>query len=236
MWQEGEFMLKVYYINSHKINCSSNINDYEKFISKERIIKIYSFSQKEDQWRSLLCELLIRYSVCSYLKISNNSLKIEIGRYGKPFIKNQKEIYFNSSHSGKYVVCAISDENIGIDIQKLSRLHGNYFQKIFHPYELQVFFSKKGDEILDYIYSIWGLKECYLKYLGIGMNSSLNLFYFKLNGKRIELVPTFKVKTLNFKVLDMDYRYKLAICSSVLEIDFFKEVTIDDMIAQLKDT
>ena len=40
------------------------------------------------------------------------------GEHGKPFFTLQPKIHYNISHSGKYVVCVIAGEEVGIDIQE----------------------------------------------------------------------------------------------------------------------
>ncbi|MCL0028295.1 hypothetical protein M1M88_01070 [Peptococcaceae bacterium] len=41
--------------------------------------------------------------------------------YGKPFLKNTNDLYFNVSHSGEWVVCAIHHHPIGIDIEQVKK-------------------------------------------------------------------------------------------------------------------
>ena len=38
-------------------------------------------------------------------------------KYGKAYISNHENIHFNLSHSGKMVLCAISDMEVGADIE-----------------------------------------------------------------------------------------------------------------------
>ncbi len=39
---------------------------------------------------------------------------------GKPYILDYTNMHFNVSYSEEYVVCAVSDKPVGIDIQKIS--------------------------------------------------------------------------------------------------------------------
>ena len=39
------------------------------------------------------------------------------GEHGKPFLTLQPKIHYNITHSGKYVMCIIADQEIGIDVQ-----------------------------------------------------------------------------------------------------------------------
>ena len=62
-------------------------------------------------------------NVIEYLKIHDLKLpKIHYGPKGKPYVKenrwNGKPFYYNLSHSGNLVACAISDAEVGIDVQE----------------------------------------------------------------------------------------------------------------------
>lgn len=68
------------------------------------------------------------------LKIGLNEFGIDLFRedlvyneFGKPSLK-RKDIFYNISHSGKYVTCAISNKIVGIDIQK----HIEKFEEIIN--------------------------------------------------------------------------------------------------------
>lgn len=39
------------------------------------------------------------------------------GEHGKPFFTLQPKIHYNISHSGKYVLCILAGQEVGIDIQ-----------------------------------------------------------------------------------------------------------------------
>ena len=50
-------------------------------------------------------------------EIGIDDFEIKIGKYGKAYISDQENIYFNMSHSSKFVACAISDKEVGVDIE-----------------------------------------------------------------------------------------------------------------------
>ena len=50
--------------------------------------------------------------------------ELQMDKFGKPYFVNSK-IHFNISHSGNFVVMAVSDWNIGIDVQRL-KTYGAY--------------------------------------------------------------------------------------------------------------
>ena len=77
---------------------------------------------------------------------------------GKPYLDKD---YISISHSGEYVVVAISDFNIGVDIQKIE-----YREKV-----VSLFSEEVTDEKM--FTRLWTLKESYGKYLGIGLNKEV---------------------------------------------------------------
>lgn len=91
--------------------------------------------------------------------------EIIYNEYGKPYIKSNK-IYFNISHSKEYIVCAVSDKCIGIDIEYITyrpRVANRYFNA-----------EEKKLAINDIEFTkIWVKKESYLKWLGSGLSYGL---------------------------------------------------------------
>ena len=40
-----------------------------------------------------------------------------VGEHGKPFFTLRPKVHYNISHSGKYIVCILTGQEVGIDIQ-----------------------------------------------------------------------------------------------------------------------
>jgi phosphopantetheinyl transferase len=63
--------------------------------------------------------------------------KLAFSAQGKPYLPTNVK-YVSSSHSGKYLICAISDQPIGIDIEKIRELHPGIIARLKlneHPFE-----------------------------------------------------------------------------------------------------
>ena len=60
----------------------------------------------------MISSIILRY----VFKKKEEEPLLAFGKKGKPYLVN-KAFYFNVSHSGEYVVCAVSDEEVGIDIE-----------------------------------------------------------------------------------------------------------------------
>ena len=100
---------------------------------------------------------------------------------GKPYFPNCREIGISVSHSGKYVICALAEGNIGADIQERKPLANEsdevYIQRLcriadrfFHPAEAEWVKAKP----LTRFYEIFTAKECYVKYTGTGFDETLD--------------------------------------------------------------
>ena len=97
------------------------------------------------------------------------------GENGKPYFKDS-DIHFNISHSGDYVVCALSPFETGCDIEKKSE-NGLKVAGRFAKREYDDIMSKKTDEEkTELFYRYWTLKEGYMKATGLGMRLALDSF------------------------------------------------------------
>ena len=83
----------------------------------------------------------------------------------KPYIKNNP-IFFNISHSGEYIVCVVSDKEIGVDIQKIT-IKDKVVDRICTTNELKYPITP------EYFTILWVKKESYVKKLGIGLSYGL---------------------------------------------------------------
>ena len=79
---------------------------------------------------SLLSRKLLRYVLVRFHGMSEPLPTVEVAGNDKPYLSD-RSFEFNVTHSGGVVVLAVSDESIGIDIEKTDRV---IRQKIFETY------------------------------------------------------------------------------------------------------
>ena len=200
-------------IKSYLFDVSSlNDDSFNKLllsVKKYRREKIEKLALKESKYLSLGVELLIR-KACEDFGIDYLSEEIVIGEYGKPSFKNSK-FFFNTSHSGKYALCVISNVEVGCDIEEI---------KEYKPRVAERFFTEKENNYLSLtndkdglFYRLWTLKESYIKCIGKGFGMSLNDFELDNNDNdRI-----IKDKD-NYSFLEQTYDgYQISICLNTKE-------------------
>ena len=178
-------------------------------VKKYRRDKIEKLGLEKSKKLSLGVELLIR-KACEDFGIDYVSEEIVIGEYGKPSFKNSK-YFFNTSHSGKYALCVISDIEVGCDIEEIKDYKERVAERFFTEKEnnyLKITNDKEG-----LFYRLWSLKESYMKCIGKGFGMSLQDFELDNNGNDIIIKGND-----NYQFLEQTHDgYQLSICLKTKE-------------------
>ncbi len=153
--------------------------------------------------RSLECDSAV--SLLQRLKGSPPlPITYEYGEKGKPYFADLP-FCFSLSHSGEYVLCALSREEVGADIQQ--------HRKIFSGQIAARFFTKQEQDALagcgerEFFFRLWSRKEAFGKLTGGGIMDSLE----------VNLLPGARsrppgVKKLCFEEYDNIAGYSIAVC------------------------
>ena len=136
-----------------------------KNLSEEQKEKALRFKNEKDQMRCLLSSYLINQLSKEQLQKSET---------GKPYYPNGP--YFNISHSGKYVVMAIANQEVGIDIEEDIEKNMDILLKIFNEAE-----TKMIKEHADFYY-LWCAKESLIKCMGSSISKIKEIPSLPLNG------------------------------------------------------
>ena len=161
-------MIKLAYCNVEDLDLKRAYG----LVSKNRQDKIDFYRFEKDKKQSAGAYLLLK-KLLSEENVTDPIFKT--AKYGKAYISNIEGIHFNMSHSGRMVLCALSDMEVGADIEyndpeiDLS-IAEHYFYN--SEYESIMNSADPADEFFKY----WVLKESYMKYTGLGMNLNLNSF------------------------------------------------------------
>lgn len=192
------------------------LNKLNSLIDLEKKYKIEKFINKKDRIRTLMGEIIIRTVIIERLNIDNTYIKFSKNKYGKPCLSEWQNFNFNISHSGDCVVCAIDNKSIGIDVEEIRQFE-NYkkiAKNFFASNELDYIFKQDLKSNIERFYEIWTLKESYIKCCGLGLSIPLNSFTIEVHkNKGINVIRENKHTGYNLKLFDIDWGYKVAICS-----------------------
>ncbi len=142
-------------------------------VSGERLNKINRCAKHDDKIRSLAVGLLLEKALDD---VGISEREIRIGSGGKPYLTNSA-IFFNLSHSGERVMCAVSDMEVGCDVQKIGEVNFKIADRFFSPSERRLLNSiEDKNEKIKMFYRLWTLKESYIKAVGTGLKTPLGSF------------------------------------------------------------
>ncbi len=208
------YAVEILDISEDKLNKLYSLTDSKK------ISKVKKFINKKDKIRTLIGEILIRTIITEDLGIRNDNISFEKNPYGKPYLKNYPNFNFNISHSGDFVVCAIDNNPIGVDIEEVKYIeYEDIAKNFFTTNEFDYITKNDSYSSLSRFYEIWTLKESFIKCCGQGLSMPLKSFSIDIDEyKNIRVFTYGKHKDYIFKIFDIELGYKLAVCSLNKEI------------------
>ena len=135
----------------------------------ERIKKAERFRFEKDRLLCIGAGLLLLYALPL-----RDETELQTGPYGKLFIPGKR--FFNLSHSGHWCMLAVSDMEIGADIEEIRESNVSIASSIYSPREIEWM----NEQPLDRFHLLWTWKESVMKATGLGLN---------LNPKSIDVLP-----------------------------------------------
>ena len=159
--------MKLYTVDLRDIDLNS---DWQRFMSKARMDKINKYKQEKSRLASIGAEIALIKAVRDNIPDAEIPVSWEYLRNGKPRLLKYPKFFYNISHSGDYAICAVSDSEVGVDIQKIRkpdmRIAKRYFTEDEYHYICK-------DEKRNF-FKIWTRKESILKASGFGITIPLN--------------------------------------------------------------
>ncbi len=110
---------------------------------------------------------------------------IEKAPRGKPYFPGSK-LHFSITHTKTTVFCAISDTEVGIDAEDLTRkVSPNLAEKILSPKEYAQYEAVPAEEQNEALLRFWVLKEAAAKCSGLGLRGYPDHTEFDLSDPRV---------------------------------------------------
>ncbi|MDY4790183.1 MAG: 4'-phosphopantetheinyl transferase superfamily protein [Bacteroidales bacterium] len=112
----------------------------------------------------------------------NFNTAIECTIEGKPFFSFNPNFHFSISHTKEFITIAISDKEIGIDIEQERKYKKELVERFFHPKEAEYLNSLSNPKEQNQAFTkIWTLKESYVKCTGKGISNMFQAFYITIH-------------------------------------------------------
>ena len=92
---------------------------------------------------------------------------VERTETGKPFFPQHPKLFFNLSHSGPLVLCALSARPVGVDIEVIKPRRAALPRQALTEDEYRRYLALGED--WPAFYTLWTRKEAWCKYSGLGL-------------------------------------------------------------------
>ncbi|MCP4221647.1 MAG: 4'-phosphopantetheinyl transferase superfamily protein [bacterium] len=183
-------------------------------VSPAKRRRILEYVRFEDRLRCIFADLLVRSLIMNTTNLKNSDISFRTNQYGKPFLEGKDDFHFNLSHSGIWVVAAVDTQPVGIDVEQISDVDLAISRNYFSEDEHQDLMS--SDDRLSYFFTLWTMKESYIKILGKGLSKPLNSFSAKyITEDRFSITSDGKeLDDVTFAQYDIHKEYKLTLCAS----------------------
>lgn len=181
-------MIKVYYAKVSPFLEEGTFLSHIYQMEEKRREQLNRIKSAEGKKLSFYAGSLLHDVLCMELGLlpeTTNAFKILYEESGKPYLKDYPQLYFNLSHSGEYVCCALSDTPVGVDVQKMTDVREGIAERFFTHQENLMLNASCGSKKDELFFRMWSIKESYMKLTGKGMGQGLDSFEIDWETHRI---------------------------------------------------
>lgn len=145
------------------------LNDAEKD-------RMNRYHWQEDKHRFLIRRAMLRILLGEYLNRLPNEICISEGKNKKPIIENAgTNLHFNLSHSNAYILLAITNSPVGIDMEEVDPAfdYSDIVNQSFTSEEKK--YLHQSDMAVNRFYELWTRKEALVKATAKGITDDLKV-------------------------------------------------------------
>lgn len=207
----------------------SPLKDAEKFsavyskLSADRKLKVDKCRKEDDKLRSAAAGFILTQAL-SELGIACTDETVCLTEYGKPFLPSYPQLNFNLSHSGDFVLCAISSQSVGCDVERIADVKPEISRRFSQPEHAHVMAQENDAARRELLFRYWTLKESLIKADGRGFALPLDSFEIKLEEKMQLKIGE---KMYYLKEFELHPEYRCALCGMADDIYTAELITID---------
>ena len=214
--------VNIYYIKYREKLEENTFKEFLVLLPAFLQAEIKAYKHWESAQASLLGKMLLLYGM-KKMQLDFSLDDIIVGYKDRPYI--HKDFDFNISHSGEFVMVAISKgAKVGIDIEKHRKLEVALFRKYFNDHEWNRI--EQAADPLRAFFELWAIKESAIKCDGRGVEVLSQTHIHSNVTKRIVICDA---KEFYFQLIQLAAHYACSVCSDK-EIEVrLEELTIPDL-------
>lgn len=153
---------------------------------------------------------------------ADDPLQISRTSRGKPYLPDLPQWHISVTHSGKWIICALSTQQVGIDLQIHHLRHRKTDQddhsryctiarRFFHPAEADYVALSPQDRF----FQVWTAKESYVKYTGRGVDGDFGSYSILPPSRQIPTGSPWQAVQATFQQIPFDREYTFCMCTDV---------------------
>lgn len=193
--------MKIYHYNIADAD-KERLNRWFEQMSREKKQSVSQMKVESKKNLRIAADALCRNAISDFCGISPAEIVFEYSANGKPYAKGLP-VHFSVSHSGDIAVCAVSDSEIGIDIEKIRLVNHKASERFATENEQEYIRNNENG-----FFEIWTLKEAYFKCIGTGLGADIKKVSFDINGRDI----TCSESGFELSFIETDKNYICSIC------------------------
>ncbi|MCI7342359.1 MAG: 4'-phosphopantetheinyl transferase superfamily protein [Fusobacterium necrophorum] len=187
---------------------SKNYERLKHSLTNNQKIQLEKYWSIDDQYNYVSTHAIVNiiFSRLNKCEICDADIQFE---HGKPYIANSENIKYSISHTKQCAVLAFHANEIGIDIENYScafdyhRILQRYFR-----YECGVFTNID----LRTFYTLWTIKEAYIKFSKKGIKDIENIDVLKQNRKKAVIKDRNTQELFDIDIIDVQKMFVVSIC------------------------
>jgi 4'-phosphopantetheinyl transferase len=141
---------------------------------EDKARRINRMRRETDKALALTAHRLLCYALNTVYDIVPRAQDFGLMERGKPYLIIAPDVHFSISHSGGMAMCALHDEPVGADVEKMRPVGKGVPERVMSETEFRLYTDAEDRQGL--FFQIWTLKEAFIKYSGKGLAVPLSSF------------------------------------------------------------
>lgn len=183
-----------------------SVAGYEQLLDKKRLSRVLRCKGEASKEKIIKAGVGL-YNVLEQYGVSPKDIGYD--NNDKPYITGRDDLYFNLSHSGDYLLIAVSGQPLGVDIQKTVLARENVVKRILSFEET----AEYSQTVSDNFKLVWAIKEAYSKLSGTGISIDFKEVSFAIDNLDVEY--TFQGEKAYGKIVLDNEDYSAVVCTAI---------------------
>ena len=199
-------MVKLYVADILSLPDPLSVPEVLQTLPLERQKRIHNMKQEKSRKQSMGVGLLLQKVLALYHMQDSD---VFVDEHGKPKVEG---LEFSLSHSGNLVLCAVSEEPVGCDIERLREAPKGVAERYFSDAEQAYLSHFSADEHDREFFWIWTMKESYVKMTGEGLRVSFEAYEIAMEDTGARVIRHGEMQSCYLSTMELE-GYIMSICA-----------------------